>query len=316
MRARRASLALTAGALLATGLTACEPTEPAAFTVVPLAIGPDTTPGDGVCATGGGQCSLRAAVEEANALDTRTEITVPAGPVQEADLTVTGAITLLPGGAVQDLRNVSWTIADGAQLTVTDAQFGPVVVDGTFLARRVALGGGVPPVFAGDALVEVGTTGTALVTNATVIAWPAPFVGNAGVLSIHGTTVLGDANPGPATITTATGGRTRLSATVFLGGAIVVDVCAGVAPTSYGYNLAPDTTCGLVMTGDRQDFSETSITPQPGSARVDAIPSGTLHCGTGWNDDVSSGDTAVRPFDGDLDETAECDSGAHELRPS
>ncbi|HEX7133049.1 MAG TPA: hypothetical protein VF228_10755, partial [Iamia sp.] len=316
-RARRIALALAASALLATGATACEPSEPAAFTVDPVATGADATPGDGVCEDGDGRCSLRAAVEEANALATPTEITIPGNSNLDVDLTVTGSITLLTDGPTWAISKVSWTIAEGAQLAVTDLALGPVVVDGTFLARRVGLGEDFPnPTTGVDALVQVGPTGTALVSNASAITWGAPLVINEGVLSIHGTTVTADADPGPATITTATGGQTRLSATAFLGGAAAVDVCAGVAPTSYGYNLASDTTCGLAMTGDHQDFAETSLEPfPPPDARVDAIPVGTLHCGAGWDDDVTSGDTAVRPFDGDLDETAACDIGAVELRP-
>jgi hypothetical protein len=93
-RPRRLALVL-AGALLATGATACEPTVPAAFTVVTTAAGADETPGDGICATSGDVCSLQAAVDEANALDARAVITVPDGNVPATDLTVTGAIELV-----------------------------------------------------------------------------------------------------------------------------------------------------------------------------------------------------------------------------
>ncbi|MGH9260064.1 MAG: CSLREA domain-containing protein, partial [Acidimicrobiales bacterium] len=39
----------------------------------------DTNPGDGVCATGAGTCTLRAAIQEANAVDDPNNIEVPAG---------------------------------------------------------------------------------------------------------------------------------------------------------------------------------------------------------------------------------------------
>jgi CSLREA domain-containing protein len=39
----------------------------------------DAVPGDGVCATAGGQCTLRAAVQEANALPGADTISLPAG---------------------------------------------------------------------------------------------------------------------------------------------------------------------------------------------------------------------------------------------
>ncbi len=313
-RPRRVAVALAAGVLLATGATACETAEPAAFTVVPAATGADATPGDGTCANAEDACSLQAAVEEANALDTATTITVPADTVAPAELTVTGAVTLVAEAHWQRLADVSWAVVDGAQLTVTDADLGPVVVDGTFLARRVALGttsDGSAPISGVEALVQVGPTGTALLTNAVAVAWGAPLATNAGVLSIHGATVSPQAAPGDPAITTETGGQTRLSASAFLGGAAAVDVCGGSAPTSYGYNLMPDATCGPALTGDRQDFDETALEPEPGTPRVDASPVGTLHCGAGWTHHVA-GDGA-RPRDGDLDEVAACDNGAHEV---
>lgn len=315
-RSRRAAVAV-AGVLLAVGATGCEQTEPPAFTVDSTAPVADAEPGDRVCATAEGDCTLQAAVEEANALDTKTTITVPGDTVEAVALTVTGAVELVAADPTgQALNDVSWTVAEGAQLSVTDAGLGRVVVDGTFLARRVLLGSGsTGPISGPDALVQVGPTGTALLTNTHAISWGgAPLAANEGVLSIHGTTVQAQQAPGVASITTAEGGRTRLSATAFLGGADAVDVCAGEAPTSYGYNLASDTTCGLAMEGDRQDFDQSHGFPEAeGDARVDAIPVGTLHCGAGWDDDNVSMGTSVRPADGDEDGTPACDIGAREL---
>jgi hypothetical protein len=315
-RPRRLALALAAGALLATTATACEPPPPpAAFTVVPAATGADATPGDGICATAQDTCSLQAAVEEANALDTATDITIPDEPVTAADLWVTGAITLLVEGQTHGLGDVSWTIQEGAQLTVTDTALGPVVVDGTLLFRRGQLGtNSEGPVTGVDALVQVGATGTVLLTNVHAIAIGAPLAINAGVMSIHGTTVTPMDAAAMASITTVTGGQTRISATAFLGGPDATDACAGVAPTSYGYNLAPDTTCGFLMTGDREDFDQSGWLPEVvGDARLDAIPVGTLHCGAGWYDDAVSGDTVVRPTDSGEPGELACDIGAREL---
>lgn len=49
------------------------------FTVNQSFDGADATPGDGLCATGGGSCTLRAAVMESNALAGADSITIPAG---------------------------------------------------------------------------------------------------------------------------------------------------------------------------------------------------------------------------------------------
>ena len=48
------------------------------FTVTTTAFTHDSTPGDGVC-LGVGQCSLRAAITEANALPGADSIVLPAG---------------------------------------------------------------------------------------------------------------------------------------------------------------------------------------------------------------------------------------------
>jgi len=57
---------------------------------------PDTSPGDGVCATRKQLCSLRAAIEEANSLNGRQWIHVPNGiyPLQHGMITVTDRVTV------------------------------------------------------------------------------------------------------------------------------------------------------------------------------------------------------------------------------
>lgn len=78
------------------------------FTVNTTADTNDADPGDGVCADSGGTCSLRAAIQEANALTGADTITVPSGtyvtpdlPFVTDDLTIRGAgakLTTLDGG--------------------------------------------------------------------------------------------------------------------------------------------------------------------------------------------------------------------------
>ena len=116
-------------------------------------------------------------------------------------------------------------------------------------------------------------------------------------------------------ITTAPGGVTRLAATLFFGGRDRNAACGGEAPISDGFNIAPEASCGLTGTGDRQDVLETSPAPVAGSPAIDLVPVGALHCGAGWDDDLFRGDTTVRPADGDVDGTAACDVGAVELLP-
>jgi len=66
---------------LITGLDALDTpaTGAATFTVDSTADEPDADPGNGVCASAGGQCTLRAAIEETNALAGMDSVTVPVG---------------------------------------------------------------------------------------------------------------------------------------------------------------------------------------------------------------------------------------------
>lgn len=73
--------------LVVTGIFAVTNGYAATFTVDTATDAVDSNPGNGVCATSGNNCSLRAAVQEANALAGADIITLPAGIYQ---LTITG----------------------------------------------------------------------------------------------------------------------------------------------------------------------------------------------------------------------------------
>jgi CSLREA domain-containing protein len=87
------------------------PAAAATFTVDSTTDVVDATPGDGTCATASAVCTLRAAVQEANALGDLDEVTLPAGIYRLAidgrdedaaatgDLDVTGPLTLVGAGA-------------------------------------------------------------------------------------------------------------------------------------------------------------------------------------------------------------------------
>ncbi|MGH9192464.1 MAG: CSLREA domain-containing protein, partial [Acidimicrobiales bacterium] len=78
----------------------------------------DVNPGDGVCATGAGTCTLRAAIQEANAVNDHNVIEVPAGTYElgafgagedaaaTGDLDITAPVTIAGAGAAA-------TIVDG-----------------------------------------------------------------------------------------------------------------------------------------------------------------------------------------------------------
>jgi CSLREA domain-containing protein len=87
------------------------------FTVNTTVDSHDATPGDGICADGTSQCSLRAAIEEADALSKSVTITVPTGTY------------LLSLGALN--------VTDPAGVTINGAGQGTTVVDGTPESARI-----------------------------------------------------------------------------------------------------------------------------------------------------------------------------------
>ena len=110
------------------------------FTVDSAVDAVDILPGDGVCADLFGECTLRAAVQETNALAGADEIVLPActylltrvGIEQEAlagDLDVSDALTITGAGAAT-------TIVDGDDTNgVFDVRSGSLAMSGTTVRR-------------------------------------------------------------------------------------------------------------------------------------------------------------------------------------
>ena len=59
---------------------------------------PDATPGDGLCSTTGDQCTLRAAIQESNALPGPQLIHVPEGEYTVSELDISGAVGITGAG--------------------------------------------------------------------------------------------------------------------------------------------------------------------------------------------------------------------------
>lgn len=95
----------------------------ATFTVNSTGDQTDVTPGNGVCATAGGQCTLRAAIVEANNLMGADTINVPAGTYTTGSvLAVSTNVTINGAGA----RDVTVRASSGIVMQVT----GEAVVSG------------------------------------------------------------------------------------------------------------------------------------------------------------------------------------------
>jgi CSLREA domain-containing protein/uncharacterized repeat protein (TIGR01451 family) len=135
VRLVRLAVVSTVAALAVPGLGAV-PAAAATFAVDTTTDAVDANPGVDGCATAGGQCSLRAAIQEANALGGTHTITLPAGTytltiggtgedaAATGDLDVTADITIVGAGATT-------TIVDGGALDrVFDVRTGKLTVSG------------------------------------------------------------------------------------------------------------------------------------------------------------------------------------------
>ena len=130
-RNRRAA-ACTVGVAAAALLVACEPAPPRPVLVVHTAVdGPDAVPGDGVCeiTAGSGDCSLRAAVDEANAVAGAAIVRLVADPVlsvagREEDANAAGDIDV---SDTLELQGDGHTIDAAGLDRVLDIRAGTVI---------------------------------------------------------------------------------------------------------------------------------------------------------------------------------------------
>jgi CSLREA domain-containing protein len=101
--------------ILGTGIASA-----ADFTVNSTNDGVDANPGNGICATGAGVCTLRAAIQEANSSPGTDTISVPAGvyaleiPTVNVDLDTTGDF---------DIHSPMTIVGVGAGVTIIDGGF-------------------------------------------------------------------------------------------------------------------------------------------------------------------------------------------------
>lgn len=261
--------------------------DPLALVVDHPGDGDDDDPGDGVCQDLGGPagaCSLRAAVQEANAWPTADEITIAPGvdPVLQprsggAQLGVADGLTIDGGGAtVTGVAADYVVIQQQVPLTVVDLALvggrGSIYANGPLALTRVEVRG------------TVGTTTTAVSINrapATIRA--STIAGNADDgLSVFGaessltaedSTIAGNGGDGlrlyqsgPVTVRRSTliGNQVSVrnvdsaaAATVSIGGSVLSDLagtCAGnplPVITSEGYNVGLHGACGTPSPTDQ-----------------------------------------------------------------
>jgi CSLREA domain-containing protein len=207
------------------------------FTVNSTADAVDENPGDGACATLAGQCTLRAAVQETNALPGADNVRVPAGTyvlgipggVEDAsltgdldvrdDLTISGAgsgRTVIDGAHQDRVLHVAGTTVQVSGVTIrngsvsTDLHGGGILNTGTLTVSESAITGNAahPDEGHGGGAYNAGTM---TVTNSTVSGNTAFLLGGLG--SINTLTVVE---------TTITGNTVRGFAETFAGAGIGV----------------------------------------------------------------------------------------------
>jgi CSLREA domain-containing protein len=130
-------------------LTAFAPSASAStFTVGSTTDAVDANPGDTACATAGGACTLRAAVQEANSLAGPDEINLPAGKYdltlggRGEDLAATGDLDVTDALAITGASAATTTISAKGNDRIFDVRAGQLSVSGAALESGSANGAG------------------------------------------------------------------------------------------------------------------------------------------------------------------------------
>jgi len=215
------------GLLLALLLLDFKLAHAANFTVNSTADAVDTNPGNGVCAGASGNCTLRAAIMEANALPGADTITLPAGTYTltipgigenaaatgdldiTADLTINGAsavTTIIDGAGLDRVFDVLAGTVTFSNVTIKGGSSygsgGGIANEGGALTiyRSTVSGNtttGVPfdPGFGGG--IAIVNTGTLTINSSTVSGnsaanWGGGIFNNSGTLTLNNTTVSGN----------------------------------------------------------------------------------------------------------------------------
>lgn len=288
-------------ALVAGLLSACSGAGSVVFTVNSFPDGVDVNPGDGRCekTAGAGDCSLRAAVGEANATATKVPtVRVPGGQyvltAGSDDVNAIGDLDLAPAKGSMFLQSLApVSIRGGGGDNVFDVRSGVVSISGfgawdadsALRVRNGATAKVSASTFSGDVDgINVETGGDLQLESSSVLLSTFAAVRNEGTASLRFVSLL-DNN------TTLRGaGSTTLTASVLFGGNFVE---CGAPVISGGWNAVGDASCGLTGAGDVEnattmEFEPVAIVPVPYAAPrysattpnpvIDAIPPGVGPC--------------------------------------
>jgi CSLREA domain-containing protein len=335
-------IACAAGLLLA--LRSPAAAHAATFAVATTTDAVDDQPGDGRCATATGECTLRAAVQEANFMPDQDIISVPAGTytltltgagedaAATGDLDILGDLTLTASGAagavvirgegdrVLDIFSPATVTISGIVIQNGDAagsagggirNAGALTLTGVALAHNTASDGG------GLANVD---SGSAQLTNVTISTNTATAGGAIANLEDTGRVELLNVTMSANSAATSGSGIDNFG-TVTLENTIVANSvaanCHGSSVLSLGHNLETGSTCLFDGPGDLSatDPALAPVQDNGGFTQTQALLPGSPAIDAGDNRDCPATDQRgeARPADGDQNGSAVCDIGAYEV---
>ncbi len=312
----------------------------------------DIAPGNATCASAGGSCSLRAAIQEANAFEGADTIQLPGGefritrtgtPDDDAadigDLDITESTTLLGsaigttvihgrafvrvfdviGPATVSMQRL--TIRDGSLRAGEDGA--GIRSDGALVLTEVTLTNNETTLGNGGGIANI-NGGSMELTNCTISGNRAPAQSGGGIANFAGGTV--DLLNVTIARNAALSGRgihslglVRMRNTL-LAESVMGGNCAGIPPQSLGHNVDDGTTCVLSGVGDVSPGSVVLGPLNPDNGGF--IPTHELKPGSAG---IDGADNTMcpsqdqrgypRPIDYDLNGTATCDVGSFELQP-
>jgi len=234
----------------------------ARFVVDTTSDGVDASPGDLICATGGGACTLRAAIQEANAHAGADRIVLPAGTFT-LSITGTGENAAATGDLdVTDVSGALTLVGAGAEQTIlsagsVDRAFHLLASASLTLEGVTITGGNVGLAGAGGGAVQADGTNTLILRRCAIRGNNTANVGGPGAISTSGTSTVTIEN---SVIHGNTGGAT--GSAIFNGSTMTITSCtisgntsgttAGVAVESTGTLNVNNSTITANMGGLRQ----------------------------------------------------------------